>query len=289
MARKAPAAPRDNRRTFVTPEGVDLRLDIATMGERAGAFLLDLVFILVALIAMTILATVLLTGTGPGPAEAVAAIWLLGFFMLRNGYFAAFELGSRGATPGKRILKLRVIARNGARLSGPAVIGRNAMRELELFLPLTFLFYLAGQGAANVALAITGLLWTGIFILLPFVNRDRMRVGDLIAGTLVTRVPRRSLGTSIAGQPAEATAGYAFTDAQLGAYGELELQKLEEVLRRQDELALIVVARTIRTRIGWNGPDGDELAFLHAYYAALCRRLERNLLFGKRRRDKHAR
>jgi hypothetical protein len=112
-----------------------------------------------------------------------------------------------------------------------------------------------------------------------------MRVGDLIAGTWVVRLPRRRLGASVVGH--EALDRYMFTDQQLAAYGEFELQKLEEVLRRQDELAMLVVARTIRTRIGWIGPDGDELAFLRAYYAALCTRLERGMLFGKRRRDKH--
>lgn len=276
------AKPRDNRRTFVTPEGVDLRLELATLGERAGAFLLDILFVLAALIALTILAV---SSLRFGRVEAVSAIWLLGFFALRNGWFTAFELGARGATPGKRILKLRVIARDGSRLGGPAVVARNALRELELFLPLTFLFSLVGQGAATVAIGVAGLVWTGVFVLFPAFNRDRLRAGDLIAGTWVVRVPRPRLGASMAREePA-----YAFTDAQLGAYGELELRTLEEVLRRQDELALAVVASTIRTRIGWNGPEGDEGAFLQAYYAALGQRLERNLLFGKRRADKHAR
>jgi uncharacterized RDD family membrane protein YckC len=286
MARPSRPASEGLRRAFVTPEGVDLRLELGTMGERAGAFLLDLVFILVALIAMTILAVILLSGAGQARMEAVAAIWLLGFFLLRNGYFTAFELGPRAATPGKRLLKLRVVARDGTRLSGPAVIGRNAMRELELFLPLTFLLYLTAEGMANLAIAIAGLAWTGVFLFFPAFNRDRLRVGDLIAGTWVTRLPRHSLAASVA--EIDPAPRYVFTDAQLAAYGEFELQKLEEVLRRRDDLALIVVARTIRARIGWPEAEGDDEAFLQAYYAALCGRLERNMLFGKRRADKYA-
>ena len=285
--RHAPAA-RTDLREFVTPEGVDLGLHLGSVGERAGAFVLDLLIIGGVLLAFTLVAIFMLIGaasSGPVALQAVAAIWLLGFFVLRNFYFTAFELGTRSATIGKRVMKLRVVARDGRRLSGHAVVARNAMRELEFFLPLSFLAYESSQGLADFAMSAAGLLWSGGFLLFPLFNRDHMRVGDLIAGTWVVRLPRRQLGASVVGH--EALDRYAFTDQQLVAYGEFELQKLEEVLRRQDELAMIVVARTIRTRIGWIGPDGDELAFLRAYYAALCTRLERGMLFGKRRRDKH--
>ena len=285
--RHAPAA-RTDLREFVTPEGVDLGLHLGSVGERAGAFVLDLLIIGGVLLAFTLVAIFMLIGaasSGPVALQAVAAIWLLGFFVLRNFYFTAFELGTRSATIGKRVMKLRVVARDGRRLSGHAVIARNAMRELEFFLPLSFLAYESSQGLADFAMSAAGLLWSGGFLLFPLFNRDHMRVGDLIAGTWVVRLPRRQLGASVVGH--DALDRYVFTDQQLAAYGEFELQKLEEVLRRQDELAMIVVARTIRTRIGWIGPDGDELAFLRAYYAALCTRLERGMLFGKRRRDKH--
>jgi uncharacterized RDD family membrane protein YckC len=279
---------RSDLREFVTPEGVDLGLHLGSVGERAGAFLLDLLIIAGVLVAFTLVTIFLIIGaasSGPVALQAVAAIWLLGFFLLRNFYFTAFELGTRSATIGKRVMKLRVVARDGRRLSGHAVVARNAMRELEFFLPLSFLAYESSQGLADFAMSAAGLLWSGCFLLFPLFNRDHMRVGDLIAGTWVVRLPRRRLGASVVGH--EALDRYVFTDQQLAAYGEFELQKLEEVLRRQDELAMLVVARTIRTRIGWTGPDGDELAFLRAYYAALCTRLERGMLFGKRRRDKH--
>jgi uncharacterized RDD family membrane protein YckC len=292
MARSRGPRAQTPAREFVTPEGVDLRLNLASVGERAGAFVLDLIIIVGTLFLMTIGALLLIAGlgfggpgNGNGAAQAVAAIWLLGFFALRNFYFTAFELGTRAATIGKRVMKMRVVSRNGQRLSGTAVVARNAMRELEFFLPLSFLAYQSAEGLGDFATGLAGLAWCAVFLLFPFLNRDHMRVGDLIAGTWVTRLPRRSLGASVVGH--HELPRYSFTDAQLNAYGEFELQKLEEVLRRQDELAMIIVARTIRTRIGWDGPEGDELTFLQAYYAGLCQRLERNMLFGKRRRDKH--
>jgi uncharacterized RDD family membrane protein YckC len=289
MADRQASPPKTALREFVTPEGVDLGLRLGGIGERAGAFVLDLLIIAGLLLVFTLVTLFLFVGVASGGGQAalqtLAAIWLLGFFVLRNFYFTALELGTRSATIGKRVMKLRVVARDGRRLSGHAVIARNAMRELEFFLPLSFLAYETSQGFAGLAMSAAGLLWSGGFLLFPLFNRDHMRVGDLIAGTWVVRLPRRRLGASVLGM--EAPDRYSFTDQQLAAYGEFELQKLEDVLRRQDELAMIIVARTIRARIGWVGDEGDELAFLRAYYAALCTRLERGMLFGKRRRDKH--
>jgi uncharacterized RDD family membrane protein YckC len=293
MAKRRPAPRRPNRdadrRTFVTPEGVDLKLDIATVGERAGALMIDVVVIVVTLVVFSIFLLFVLKGSGPALGQALAIIWLLGFFVLRNGYFAIFEMGPRAATPGKRLMKLRVVARDGSRLRGHQVVARNAMRELELFLPLAFTAYQTSLGLADMATGLLGLLWTGIFTLFPMFNRDRLRVGDLIAGTWVVRLPRRRLSYSVATSLAPEKSRYTFTEKQLSIYGEFELQKLEEVLRRNDEYSIIVVARTIRDRLRLPDSGGDDYGFLEAYYTALCQRLERNMLFGKRKKDKYQR
>jgi uncharacterized RDD family membrane protein YckC len=274
-----------DEREFVTSEGIDLRLRLGTVGARFGAWLLDVVIMMAALIVLTIVALMLFGVQDDITKQLIVAIWLLGAFVLRNGYFIAFELGMRAATPGKRAMRLRVVARDGGRLTGEAVVARNVMRELELYLPLSFMVMNAQMELADSATSLAGLAWTGTFLLFPLLNRDRLRVGDLIAGTWVVRLPVKRLGASVAAQ--HFIPDFVFTDAQLNAYGEFELQKLEEVLRREDDLSLMVVARTIRARIGWTGPVGDDYQFLQSYYAALCQRLERNMLFGKRRRDKH--
>ncbi|MEI9849808.1 MAG: RDD family protein [Sphingomonas sp.] len=272
-------------RQFVTPEGVDLRLTLGSASARATAFLIDVTIIVVVLIVLTLGLAAMSAMTLGASRKAVEVLWLLGFFVLRNGYFLGFELGARGATLGKRMLGLRVVARDGGRLTGEAVIARNALRELEIVLPVTFLAYLAAASENGELTWIAVLLWVIVFLFFPLFNRDRLRVGDLIAGTWVVRAPRRRLGHSVV-RVQEGPRAFAFTEAQLQAYGEYELKALEDVLRREDELAVIVVARTIRQRIAWTGGEGDDLEFLKAYYAALCARLERNLLFGKRRADK---
>lgn len=272
-------------RALVTPEGVDLRVRLAAVSERGIALMIDLFIIIGSLLALTIGAASLFVG---GDSQTVAQIiWLLGFFVLRNFYFTLFECGRRAATPGKRIMGLRVVARDGAALTTDAVVARNAMRELELYLPLMFLFQ--GGGETDGWLILAGIVWCGIFVLLPFFNRDRLRGGDLIAGTWVLKAPKQTLLPDLTtDRPATADAIFAFTTKQLDTYGVKELQVLETVLRREEETAMTAVADQIRTKIGWTRRANEtDKEFLNAYYANLRRRLEQRLLFGKRKRDKH--
>ena len=279
------AVPLGLRRELITPEGVDLRLGLASAGQRAGAFLLDAALIGAALGLMTLACVLVGFALHRTAVQWVLVLWLLGFFLLRNAWFLGFELGAKAATPGKRALGLRVAARHGGRLTTDAVFARNAMREIEVFLPLSFLA--AGGGGVDALLVGLGLLWTGVFVFFPLFNRDRLRVGDLVAGTWVVLQPTRKLHADLAASTSAWT-GIAFTPEQVDAYGVAELQVLEEVLRISDRRALRVVAERIRSKTGWRrGADESDRAFLEAYYAALRARLESGLLRGRRRRDKH--
>jgi len=281
--KKKQSGPASLRRNFVTPEGVDLKLELGGAGTRAAAFMLDAVIIFVVLIIVTIVIVTLFVASRQ--SDALAILWLIGFFVLRNGWFTLFEMGGRGATPGKRVMGLRVVARDGARLTGGAVIARNAMREIEVFLPLSFLGAQAAEGTADAFLTIFALCWSGIFLFFPLFNRDRLRVGDLIAGTWVVRTVTGSLGHDlVAGKE---SARRTFSDAALSLYGVYELQTLEDVLRGGRDDAIATVAWTIRNKAGI-ADDGDDFGFLSDYYAALCARLERGLMLGKRREDKFA-
>ncbi len=282
--KKKPKGPERRIRELVTPEGVTLHIRLGGAGARAGAFTIDAVIMLVGLIALTVAAFFLLGGTRMvGPS---AIIWLLGFFLLRNFYFTLFESGARAATPGKRALKLRVVARDGGRLTGGAILARNLMREVEIFLPLIFLITAQAQGFSNRWLGLFGFGWTAIFMFMPLFNRDRLRAGDLLAGTWVVENERPKIAPDLlAANDGAAIDAYAFTPDELAAYGQFEVQRLEEVLHRNDPDTLTTVAGVIRRKIG-RRDDGDDRAFLDAYYAAARLHLERRLLFGQRKRDK---
>lgn len=273
-------------RELVTPEGVDLRLKVGTYADRFLALLLDFIFIGVGLIAFSMMTMAVFWATKLSwMNEALAVVWLLGVFVGRNFYFLAFEVQPRAATPGKRIMGLRVIAADGGALAADAVFARNAMREVEVFLPL-FFFAARGQGV-DAALITLGAIWSGVFVVFPLFNRDRRRLGDLAAGTMVVKVPKRMLQPDLADTERSASQGIAFTHAQLDVYGIKELHVLENVLRAGDRKAMTEVAARIRAKIGWEGPaDLPDRTFLNAYYAGLRGRLESRLLFGHRRKDK---
>lgn len=283
----ATASPMDAQsRSLVTPEGVDLRVRIATASERGAALLIDLAIILGVLIAMSLLTVAVFAAAHmQGAGQVATIIWLMGAFIIRNFYFTGFEASARGATPGKRIMGIRVASRDGGALSADRIVARNAMRELELWLPVGFLFA-SGQEVGAV-IVLCGILWCAVFVFFPLFNRDRLRMGDIIAGTWVLKAPKRKLLPDMAERPETEGLDFNFTDAQLDAYGVKELQVLESVLRVSEGSTMEPVAQRIRQKINWRRhPRELDSEFLRAYYAALRRRLEQRLLFGVRKRDK---
>jgi uncharacterized RDD family membrane protein YckC len=296
-----PLAPR--QRAIVTPEGVPLVVELADRGSRAAAFVLDVVFILIVMV---------VGGIALAFTAAVIQIWalvvgILAFFLLRIFYFPITELAWRGATPGKRLLGLKVIDRAGGPLKPEAIVVRNLMREVEVFMPLTVLAVPSLTGFEAIEqLLVLG--WVGIFTLMPLFNRDGLRVGDMVAGTLVITAPKAALLPDLTTRAAPAVtflreqpaSPYKFTPAQLGHYGVYELQTLEAVLRRAEAGSAAgreEIAKRIRTKIAW--PDANQVTpetqrvdptlFLEAFYRAQRAHLERRLLFGHRRKDKHDR
>jgi hypothetical protein len=239
-------------------------------------------------------------------------------------------------TPGKRLLGLKVIDRHGGPLLPEAIVVRNLMREVEVFVPMTLLLVPhSGMGGTGQLLVV---VWMGIFVLMPLFNRAGLRVGDLVAGTLVIAMPKTTLLPDLAGRAVATEARYGrfsrrvgtrktgevagasqapqagmaaaasiftFTSAQLGFYGAYELQTLESILRRKsladakDAEGLREIVRRICVKTGWPDPAqgsggvtvetamGDANAFLQAFYAAQRAHLERRMLFGHRRKDKH--
>src|SRR3546814_14212876 len=92
-------------RQFVTPEGVDLELKIASSGLRLGALIVDMMLIVGALIVFTLL--VIWLGIA-SRSDIMVSIWMLGGFLLRNFWFIGFELGQRAAKIGRASCRERV-------------------------------------------------------------------------------------------------------------------------------------------------------------------------------------
>ncbi len=286
--------PGDPRRRLTTPEGLELYVELAAVTSRMAAFCLDFVIMAVA----TLLAVLAITALGSvtGFSATWQALAMLAAFFIWNGYFLFFELYWRGTTPGKRAVGLKVVSRDGGPLSTGSVFARNLMRELELYLPLQVLVapsLLYGQAPGWAMFLASS--WIFIFMLMPLLNRDRARCGDLVAGTLVVVRPDAKLLPDAAEvhTARQAEQRYSFSADQLDMYGIKELQVLEEILHRDAydprrfEL-LRMVCDKICYKIDYEEkiPDEQINAFLQAFYRAQRRRLEGRLLFGERREQK---
>ncbi len=273
------------RRQIITPEGVPVPIEIANYGERLTAFVIDLTIWILLTLAIYIPLGSLIGRTG-GSLIAISVALFIGF-LIRNLYFIYFELAWRGATPGKRIVGLRVIDRSGGPLVASAVIARNLTREVEMFIPLGILLR-SGNVADWHELLIVA--WVMFCLAIPALNRDRMRGGDLIAGTIVISLPKVTLLSDLV----ERALQFSFTPAQLQAYGAFELQVLEELLRRpqsrESTQVLEEACTKICHKIGWTEPvpRGRVTVFLSDFYTAERAFLEREQLYGKARADKYS-
>jgi uncharacterized RDD family membrane protein YckC len=280
------------RREILTPEGIPIQFTLASIGERATALVIDMILIVVGVAVVAFMAAI----ASPGKEDWVSALALLLITLARHFYFAFFELRAHGSTPGKRAAGIRVIDGRGGSLEASAVLARNLIRELEMWMPMTFLIAMPlvwPDAPAWAWVLMSG--WLVLVALFPLFNKDNLRVGDLIGGTIVVAEPKVQLRADLAEAkplaPTAKIATYTFTEAQLEVYGIYELQVLEGLLRGEaaaDPGAVSTVADKIRAKIqyGEKVPMGQDEKFLGDFYTALRAHLEKRLLFGKRREDK---
>ncbi len=291
-ARLAQARQRSKfNRKLVTPEGAELTLKLASAGQRAGAFIADWIIIVILFVAILFGVSETSKGIGQNGEQIAGALAMLLIFILRNFYFIFFEIGRRAATPGKRLVGLRVASRNGGQLTANAILARNFVREVEVFVPLGFLLQaMISGGGVNGWISLSGLIWSGLFLFLPAMNKDKLRLGDIVAGTWVITAPKIKLLRDITksrDQSGDAAARFAFTAKQLDTYGIHELHVLENVLRKSSPDVKASVADRIRVKISWTRQPGEsDIEFLREYYAGLRRNLEQKLLLGQRKADK---
>jgi uncharacterized membrane protein SpoIIM required for sporulation/uncharacterized RDD family membrane protein YckC len=161
----AQVAPR--RVSIGTPEQVELGFEVADLGSRFVALLVDIIVLGAALLGLALLAW-WAAGTWDLPAlvssMGLAAFSLL-FFLLTWGYFVYFEAFRGGRTPGKRWTGIRVIHEGSQPLTLRGAVIRNLIRAVD---------------AQPVGTWLVGGL-------VMWLNPRTQRLGDLAAATLVVR------------------------------------------------------------------------------------------------------
>lgn len=177
----------DQAYSVETPENVTFAHQVAGIGNRFIAALIDSIFIGLALFLLNIVIFVGLAVVGsnlpeqaldpdtPGWIEGfLIAVYALVNFLIFWGYYIFFEYVWNGQTPGKRFVKIRVLRMDGNPAGFIEVVIRNLVRIVD-FLPSGY----------------------GVGLVIMFINGQSRRLGDFAAGTFVVReradVPLSSL------------------------------------------------------------------------------------------------
>lgn len=163
---------------LVTPEAVELDIDAAGLASRFLAALIDALCLAVVLYALlTVVGLVGAAGEevtgGASGGVAAAVLGLVGTFAALVIWPAAWEVATKGRSPGKVALGLRVVTVEGA----PIAVRHALVRSLVGLVEITFTF---GLVAVCVALS----------------SRRFRRLGDHLAGTVVVR--ERGAGATLA-------------------------------------------------------------------------------------------
>jgi uncharacterized RDD family membrane protein YckC len=225
--------------------GVDVGLQIAGPGSRSYAFLIDWQIRLLLALGWLGLVVVLRDLASPQllahvPLGYVGGLPALALYLL---YHPVLEVAMRGRTPGMRRAGLRLVTRSGGTPGIGALLIRNVFRLIDC-LPS---FYVVG-------------------LLCCFITRERVRIGDLAAGTLLIVDARQHL-------PAAALQAVA-----QGALTPQMAELIEELLERWPSLVpeqQAALARGLLARVG----DQDDSAppEAHSENAQLRERLRRVL------------
>ena len=278
--------------SLTTPEGIILKVEVPALGARVSAYIHDFSLQMLSVLAFGFIALVTSIFMDAF-RDIIGGLFLLYSFGIRKFYFVFFEIRWKGKTPGKKRQQLQVINRQGGALTNAALMLRNLIRELEFSVPFLFLLFIEELlPDAPWYLILFTLIWMIIFPLYPFLNPKHLRIGDLVAGTIVVQLPEALLLEDIAHQ--KEPLKYSFTDKQLSFYGNYELQTLENIIQdlelgTHNDDVIVSIYEKIAGKIGWrrsHGESVDEKEFLRAFYIAQRAHLEKNLLLGKKKEFK---
>src|SRR6185503_17945393 len=223
-----------------TPENVAFGYQVAGIGSRFLASLLDtLIVALLQVVILIVLALIIRASDGSAFSEQLSA-WVYAVFGLIAavfywGYYIFFEMLWNGQSPGKRWVGLRVIRGDGTPITLSESLIRNLARLVD-FLPAAY----------------------GIGIVTMFIDKQSRRLGDLAAGTLVVQdrapitVQDLSVNRAVHLRP---WANVPLDGFPIERLTNNDLNLIEDFLVRRDqlthrELLAIQILNTLHQRLG---------------------------------------
>lgn len=211
---------------FITPENIEISYELAGIGSRFLAALVDLLIQLAVIIAinfglMELVGVSLSLLIGMNGFFWVKAVIILLDFIVLTGYHAMFEIRWAGQTPGKKIMHLRVVRDGGWPIDPYSSIVRNLVRMVDALAPPPY----------------------GAGLLCIFFSNDYKRIGDWAAGTIVIKERDASFGGKQGLGPASPMVSYFLSVINSAdALNTEEFNAIRRFTERRHELAIPIQA-----------------------------------------------
>jgi uncharacterized RDD family membrane protein YckC len=221
--------------SILTAQNVSLRIELANIGDRFLASIIDFLI----KFGITIGLSVLITAMHDSIAFICIAVAML--FATWVLYSLMFEFFMKGQTPGKRLMKIRVARLDG----GPVTFGDLLLRWL---LKLADFFFYMAPGV-------------GVFIII--LNEKHQRLGDMAASTIVVSTNERTSmsQTFYRETPADYVPLFPAADRLTPREAEI-LQEVFYQYRQNDKYSLITLAAAKVRELLQVNTDLDDLTFL---------------------------
>jgi uncharacterized RDD family membrane protein YckC len=239
-------APLDTDVAIETPEHIVFHYRLAGPARRGLAYVIDLVLCYgIVVILGLIVVMAFFSGTTSGDigsgAKAGSGLVLLALFAAQWVWFVVWE-ATRGQSPGKKVMGVRVLAQNGRPIGWRAAALRNLLRAADA-LPTGYLVGLASMSMSS----------------------RFQRLGDLVAGTIVVVPERVSAATPIELSPAARPKELATLPDDVALDAD-EREAIELFLRRRHTLGHLrehelasMIAQPIAARFGFRHDDPSRL------------------------------
>lgn len=202
-----------------TPEQIDVAYDVAGIGSRFLAALIDHVLIAIILslscVGLSLVASRLDLGLDAG---IILGLFGLGIYLSLCAYYIFFEMVWNGQTPGKRAIGLRMVRVGGRPIGFVGSAVRNFIRLAD-FLPVLY----------------------GLGVIVMFIDKRSRRLGDLAAGCMAVRerqaITLDSLATPVAAERPAVPTAERITIPNLHVLRREDYDIVQEYLRRRTSLS----------------------------------------------------
>jgi uncharacterized RDD family membrane protein YckC len=206
---------------ITTSQNIDIDYEVAGVGERIVARLIDLGLYIVIIILGVIVGSIM----GRRIDSSVTIIVVISVYaILFVFYDLVCEIFLNGQSIGKRVMKIKVVSLNGSR----PTIGQYLLRWLFRIVDFT----LSSGLCALICVAVSG---------------KHQRVGDIVAGTTLIKTQPRTPLSNLAFMPV--ADGYLPVYNEADQLSDRDITLVQEVIRTYFETGNSVVVYTMATKI----------------------------------------